>query len=169
MKKAYVSIICYLLCLHCVSAYATVVEYSVTDLGGSQFEYEYAITNDSLSVPIEQFTVWFDVDLYDNLTITTQEPLASQWNEIILEKTGFGLPIGYDALSQNGGISQGQTVGGFSVAFDWLGAQLLGPQFFEIINPITLETIDSGYTIPEPATLLLVSFGMLALRRKRKS
>lgn len=169
MKKAYVSTICCLLCLHCVGAYATVVEYSLTDLGGSQFEYEYAITNDSLGGPIEQFTIWFDVDLCDNLTITTQEPLASQWNEIILEKTGFGLPIGYDALSLTDGIQQGQTESGFSVAFDWLGAEVPGPQFFEIINPITLETIDSGYTIPEPATLLLVSFGMLALRRKQAS
>lgn len=168
MNKTYILTIFYLLCLLCVSADATVVRYSVTDLGSGQFEYEYSVTNDTLSVPIEQFTIWFDVDLYDNLTISSQEPLATEWNEIILEKTGFGLPIGYDALSQNGGIALGQTVQGFSVSFDWLSVETPSAQFFEIIDPITLETIDSGYTIPEPTTLFLLCLGSLALRWRRK-
>jgi len=156
-----------LLFVVCPNLHATMVSYIATDLGGGQFQYEYSVTNDTLSVPIRQFTIWFDVELCDNLIITTEDPLASQWNEIILEKTGFGLPIGYDALADDGGLPPSETVGGFFVRFDWLGIDIPGPQFFEIIDPLTSETIDSGYT-PEPTTLLLLGLGSLALRAKRK-
>jgi hypothetical protein len=143
------------------------VSYIATDLGGGQFQYEYSVTNDTLGVPIRQFTVWFDVDLYDNLVITTQDPLASQWNEIILEKTGFGLPIGYDALADDAGVPPSGTVGGFLVRFGWVGVDIPGPQFFEIIDPLTSQTIDSGYT-PEPASILLLGFGSFVLLRRRR-
>ena len=166
-KPKYVYVLCLLALAICVDANATIVGYYVAGLGGGQFQYEYTVTNDTLSIPIEEFTIWFDVHLYDNLTITTEEPLASQWSEIILEKTGFGLPIGYDAKSLTGGIQPLQVVSGFSVKFDWLGTGTPGAQFFEIIDPETFRTIDSGYT-PEPTTLLLLGLGSLVLRAKRK-
>ena len=167
-KITYIAVICCFLLVICTNSYGTLIRYNLTALGGKQFEYEYTVTNDSLIVPIEEFTIWFDVQLYENLIITTEEPPASQWSEIILKKTGFGLPIGYDAKSLTGGIQPLQVVSGFSVAFDWLGTGTPGAQFFEIIDPTTFETIDPGYTIPEPATLLLLSLGALALRAKRK-
>ena len=55
----------------------------------------------------------------------------------------------------------------FEVRFDWLGQDEPGPQLYEIVNPATLETIDSGMTrlIPEPATLLLVGLGAIILKK----
>jgi len=169
MKKIFTirAVCCLLLSLH-VSAQATVFEYDLIDISAGQFQYEYTVTNDTLDVPIEEFTIWFDVDLYDNVAIVTEDPFASEWDEIILEKTGFRLPIGYDAKSVIEGIQVGQTLEGFSVTFDWLGIGTPGPQFFEIINPTTFETIDSGYTVPELATVLLLGFGVFGLRRKSK-
>jgi len=167
MKTVYMLTICCLLALICGNVNATIIEYDVSNISGNRFEYNYAINNDALSIPIEEFTIWFDVDLYENLVITTPEPLRSQWDEIILDDTGFGLPLGYDSLFLNGGILPMETVSGFSVEFDWLGTQIPGSQFFEIVNPITFETIDSGYTVPEPATFLLFGLGSLALLRKR--
>jgi len=168
MRRVYILTICCCLGSICLNAYGSKIQYDVTNLGGSQFEYEYAITNDSLAFPIEEFTIWFDVGLYDNLVITTAELLASQWNEIILKDTGFGVPIGYDSLTQSQGILPSETLSGFSVSFDWLGTGNPGTQFFEIVNPITFETIDSGFTvpIPEPATLLLIGLGGALLRRR---
>jgi len=166
-KVTYAPIVYCFLLVVCANAGATLIEYTVVDFGGNQFEYKYSITNDSLGVAIEEFTIWFDVDLYDNLTITTQQPLAGQWNEIILEPTGFGVPIGYDALSETGGIQLSKSVSGFSLAFDWIGTGTPGSQSFEIIDPITFETIDSGYTVPEPATLFLLVSACLLFRRSR--
>lgn len=150
----------------CQMARATMVRYDLRNLGNNQYEYAYSLNNDILTVPIEEFTIWFDSDLYDNLTITTQQPLASQWDEIILEETGFGLPVGYDALALGDGIQPLETLGGFSVRFDWLGAGLPGDQFFEIINLTSFETLDSGYTIPEPSMFILFGLGGLGCRVK---
>ena len=60
----------------------------------------------------------------------------------------------------------GQSVEGFTVSFDWLGTGLPGSQPFEIINPLDSQTIDSGNTVPEPATLLLFALGTIFLRKK---
>ncbi|MGA2322722.1 MAG: hypothetical protein ABSG22_02635 [Sedimentisphaerales bacterium] len=168
MKRAYIKIICCLLGVFCNSAEATSIEYGLDNLGGSRYEYEYKITNDTLAMQIKEFTIWFDVDLYDNLDITTQQPLKGNWNEIILQDTGFGVPIGYDGLAQNVGILSTETLSGFSVSFDWLGTGTPNSQFFEIIDPVTFRTIDSGFTkpIPEPAALMLISLGYLLSRRR---
>ena len=50
------------------SAVATLIAFELADLGSDRFEYNYTIENDTLSVPIEQFTIWFDEELYDNVT-----------------------------------------------------------------------------------------------------
>jgi hypothetical protein len=170
MKRAYGLSVCYLLLLFSsVNARATMVIYDLNSLSSGQYEYNYTIINDKLAISIEEFTIWFDVDLCKNLVITTPDPLASQWDQIILKDTGFGLPLGYDALALSGGIPPGQMIDGFSVKFDWLGTQTPGPQYFEIVNPRTFETIDSGYTVPEPTTFLLIGFGGLALLIKRRA
>lgn len=168
MKKTIFLAFCCWLCFVCTNAQATIVEYSITDSSAGHFEYTYSVTNDNLGIPIEEFTIWFDTDLYDNFTITTQEPLASQWDEIILQDTGFGLPIGYDALALGSGIEPTETISGFSVSFDWLGAGLPASQFFEIIDPLTFETIDFGFTVPEPSTLLMFILCGLIFRLKLK-
>ena len=155
--------------LFCDSAIATVMSFDLIDLGSGSFEYLYTIENDTLQVSIEQFTIWFDEQLYDNLQVTTQTPLANDWGEIILPSTGFGVPLGYDALELAGGIGLGQSVEGFSVSFDWLGMDLPGSQPFEIVNPLDSQPIDSGNTVPEPTTILFFAIGGLILRRNQRS
>lgn len=145
-------------------AWSTVISYQLNDIGDDKFEYVYTIENDTLQVPVEQFTIWFDVQLYDNLQITTQTPLANDWDEIILPSTGFGVPLGYDALEITGGIAVGGSLSGFTVSFDWYGDALLGPQSFDIIDPVTSQTIDFGNTVPEPVTLFLFAYGIVAMR-----
>ena len=161
-------------CLFATSVFGdpnTEIRYSVTDLGSDQWEYIYTVENIGLAGGIEEFTIWFDYGLYDNLVVTTPETPAVDWDEIIwqpepvLEDDGA-----YDALAEmwNPGIGVDKTVGGFSVSFDWLGVGKPGPQFYQIIHPVTFVTLDYGYTIPEPATLILFGLGGLCLRRKRK-
>lgn len=146
----------------------TQVDYTLTDLGGGSWQYEYQVGNISLSVPIEEFTIYFDYGSYDNLSVSTPATPAD-WDQIVWQvEPVLGDPGGYDALSTNLSIDIGESLSGFSVTFDWLGIGEPGSQYYEIIDPVTFGTIDSGYTVPEPATcLLLLSGGVLLRRRKR--
>ena len=145
----------------------TEIRYQTSELGSGRWQYNYDVTNISLTVPIEEFTIWFDFGLYKNLAVETPATPAG-WNQIVLQPEPVLQDDGaYDAKALGLGIGIGQTVSGFAVRFDWLSAGVPGPQFYEIINPLTYQTIDSGWTIPEPATILLFGLGGLVLRRKK--
>jgi len=127
----------------------TQVRYKVKDLGSGRWRYTYDVTNHSLSAGIEEFTIWFDYGLYDNLTIDTADPPAGDWDEIVWQPDPVvGSDGGYDGLVNVSSlaIKPGQTVNNFSVSFDWLGVDEPGSQYYEIADPNTFEAIDSGYT-----------------------
>jgi len=173
MKKSpMVLIIVFTVVLFCSPVNATVVNYDLVDLGGNNFEYVYAIENDTLQVPVEQFTIWFGFALYSNLAIETLDPLTAEWDEIVLPPEPLLEDDGaYDAKALDLGIGVDETINGFSVSFDWLGTESPGSQYYEIIDPVTFETIDSGFTVPEPTILLYLVLGsgfFIRDRKKRK-
>jgi hypothetical protein len=144
--------------------------FSTNNLGADRWEYVYTVENKGLQQGINEFTIWFDVDSYDKLTINTPNPPANNWDVIIwqpeplLDDDG-----GYDALAKGLSIGVGQSVTGFSVSFNWSGTGLPGPQYYEIIDPGSFETIESGWTVPEPATIMLFVFGFLVLKKNPKN
>jgi MYXO-CTERM domain-containing protein len=143
------------------------IEYLLTHLTGDRWQYSYTVTNESLAVGIEEITLWFAFDKYENLAITTPDPPSSLWDEIIVQPEPLLLFDGYyDALTLGSGIPVGQSVGGFSVAFDWLGAGTPSPQPFDIVDPDTFEALHTGTTTPEPGPLVLL--GLLSLLRRRR-
>ena len=151
----------------------TKIQYEAIDLGSGRWQYSYDVTNISLTGAIEEFTIWFDFGSFDNLSIETPDPPAGDWDEIIIQPEPVLSDDGYyDALVLGVGIGIGENVSGFTVSFDWMGAGQPGPQFYEIIDPDTFETLDSGYTIPEPTTLLILTLGGFIFprmkQRKRK-
>ena len=98
--------------------------------------------------------------LYDNLSVTT--PLAD-WDEIAINPDASIPDDGfYDAIALVAGIAPGDTLSGFSVQFDWLGAGTPGNQFFDVVDSGTFDVLESGETVlasapvPEPATLWLM-------------
>jgi len=148
------------------------ISYSLTELGGGSWQYSYEVGNISLPAPIEEFTIWFDYSLYENLVITTPNPPANDWDELAIQpEPVIGDDGFYDGLTEigNPGISIGETVNDFSVSFNWLGINEPGSQFYEIIDPVTFGTIDSGWTVPEPATSLLLIAGCFGVFRKRRN
>jgi len=149
--------------------FKTNIVYTTNETAGGRWEYNYEVINLDLEVPIEEFSIWFDYGLYEDIAIETSEPLSLEWDEIVIQpEPVIGDDGLYDALALALGIEKGQKVSGFKVSFDWLGLDEPGSQFYEIIDPLTFETLDSGNTIPEPGTVILLGLGALALYRRRR-
>jgi hypothetical protein len=177
MKKTVSTALVLVLCLGAAGfgVPKTQIWYSAEELDGGRWQYNYEVANISLTTPIEEFTIWFGYGLYDNLSVETPPVLPpGGWDEIVIQPEPVLEDDGaYDAKALTGGIEAGWTDGPFVVAFDWLGDSIMpGSQFYEIIDPVTLETIDSGWTVPEPGTILLFGLGGMIFsriyRRERK-
>ena len=167
--KVVVGIFCFLILAEVASAtLMTQISYVTTDLGAGRWEYTYDVMNISLTEGIEEFTIWFDFGLYDNLVVSTPET-PPEWDQIVWQvEPVLEDPGGYDALATNLNIAEGTNLSGFSVTFDWLGIGEPGSQYYEIIDPVTFGTIESGYTVPEPTTCLLLLSGAFLLRRNKR-
>jgi len=141
------------------------IVYDVENLFANRWEYTYTVSNDTLGSDIEEFTIYFEQGLYDNLLITT--PLAT-WDELVVDPDvilGFPEDGFFDALALGPGIAPGDDQTGFSVSFDWLGTGTPGQQAFEIVDPTTFAVMDSGFTraIPEPGAALLFACGAIVV------
>ncbi|PVV07633.1 MAG: hypothetical protein B6D77_13350 [gamma proteobacterium symbiont of Ctena orbiculata] len=160
-------------------ASANPIYYELTDIGGGSYEYQYTVDNQTLS-PIEEFTIWFDLGLYDNLLISASPSL--DWDGLAIQPDPLLPDDGFaDWLTFGAAINPGEMLGGFRVEFDWLGSGTPGAQFFEIIDPENFTASSSGLTqitqtatstsVPEPGTWALMGVGLLLLgvRRFRKT
>lgn len=147
--------------------WATTVTYDLANISGNTWEYTYSVSNDTLAQDIEEFTIFFDLALYENL-VATATPAG--WDPLVIQPDP-GLPDDgfYDALALTvaAGIAPGGALSGFGVQFDFLGVGTPGAQPFDIVDPLTFNTLDSGTTqlasVPVPAALWLFGSGLLGL------
>lgn len=150
------------------SASAATISYQASHLGGTSWEYSYTITNDTLGVALEEFTIFFAVGEYQNLAVTAS-PI--DWDSVVIEPNDQLPDDGYfDALAQVAGIPAGASFGGFKVSFDFLGVGTPGSQPFEFVDPDTFAVLESGNTtvVPLPAAGWLLGTGVLALVAGRR-
>jgi hypothetical protein len=161
------------------TAHAGIIEYDVTNVGGSTWRYDYAVTNDAQASGLGEFTIWFARDLYASLGFPTA---AADWDPLVIQPDP-ALPADgfFDALALGASLALNATLGGFSVSFDWLGTGTPGAQAFDFIDPVTFAVLESGVTrqrvmpdptpVPEPAIALMFAAGFAAVtfatRRRR--
>jgi hypothetical protein len=151
-----------------VPTFASVhISFTLDDIGAGRWNAVYQIENISLSGSIQQFSIWFDRELYHNISVNTPAPLNADWDERFFSAL-FIPPLEpsdgfYDALARSTGVVPGQTLRGFMVSFEWLGEGIpvIG-QPYQIYDPGDMQTpLYEGITtyVPEPATLLLLVSG----------
>ena len=65
----------------------TEISYAASDLGVGKWQYTYTVENLTGSqIPeIEEFTIWFGYDLFDNLAVTTTETPGG-WGQIVWQR-----------------------------------------------------------------------------------
>lgn len=156
-----------------LSASATIITTDLTSLSGNTWQAEYTISNDALVSPIDQFTIWFDLGFYENVSVVST---PTDWDPLVIQPDASIPDDGfYDVLALGAGISSGDLLAGFTVSFDWLGGATPMSQLFEIIDPSTFTAIDSGQTslvvasVSEPSIIALLALGLVGLvfcRRK---
>jgi PEP-CTERM motif-containing protein len=151
-------------------ASAAEISYEVTSLGGSEWQYSFDVTNNSLSAPIQEFTIFFDPAQFTDLAVGATQPLNWQLPIVVPadpallpDLSGFGY---FDTVAQDTGIARGASLGGFTVDVSFLGSGQPGGQDFEIVDPATFSTLEQGKTlaaeqggggvsVPEPSTIAL--------------
>jgi hypothetical protein len=158
-------------------SHATFISYTVSNVTESTWRYDYSISNNTLSTPIDEFTIFFDQTLFSELTMLAS-PVG--WDVLVVQPD-LALPDRgfFDALAIGGGIASGATLSGFSLSFQWLGADTPGSQPFHIIDPLDFSAIEEGVTmaevsappvgVPEPSTLVLLSLGLIGVSLSRRS
>lgn len=157
-----------------INSQATTITYQSMNLSGNTWQNTYEVFNDSLSFAIDEFAIYFDLHLYKNLSLVN---IDGNWDPLLLQPDPVIPDDGlFDAYGLFGGILPGNSLGGFTIQFDWLGiAAIPEEQFFEIFDPTNFNSLDSGFTelvsviqppkprIPEPPIYLLMAVGLFSL------
>lgn len=161
-------------------ANAVIIESELTSLGGDSYQFDFNVINDDLAAGIEEFSVYFDELLYENLSVIAS---PVDWDSIVVQPDP-GLPdVGFfDSLFFVDPIAEGSALDGFSVAFDWLGAAAGPAAFgnaFDIFDA-NFAIVASGVTtapvvvppppnpIPEPGILSLFGLALLFVGARKR-
>lgn len=146
-------------------AHGALLDYGVTQVGGATWRFNYVVNNLGLSGDIGEITTYFDSALYSNLTVVS---IPLDWDSIVVP-ADLGIPADgfFDALALGNGILNGQSQGGFSVQFDFLGTGRPGSQPFEL-RDASFGLLAQGNTVavtavPEPNIVALLITGLLAI------
>jgi hypothetical protein len=156
------------------NAAATSVLYDATKIGGNEWELSYDVSNNSLSVPIQELTIYFNPSVFSNIAVGLTQPTG--WNNPIAvqsdpsflpDLSGYGF---FDTVASNSGIPVGGSLAGFTALVDYSGNGMPMSQIFQVVNPTTFATLDQGSTtpksgggtgVPEPSSVAVFALGLL--------
>lgn len=158
---------------------ATTITFEATNLkdsvlGQDLWMYTYFVS-DAKFYADQGFTIFFDLGLYSDLSVSPKTPGAPDWDPLVIQPDAKLESDGYfDSLALVKGASLANP---FMVTFNWLGGAGSAPgiQRFEVYeDPLEINVIERGLTkpartVPEPSTLLLSGLGLALASRFRRT
>jgi hypothetical protein len=180
---------------------AVEIFYDLQDLGSNHYKYTYTVVNKSLATytytdswgdsytesGVTYFDIYFPIgqDAYfSGFSVTP--PNTTQWDVQLYGKANNLPAWAFDAYATppegdsnhyevTYPILVDQSVSGFSVSFDYTGANPLGDQQFTVNRLADLKPIFTGttelqpYHVPEPSAFLLLAAGMFVVVLRRRN
>lgn len=162
-----------LLLVFAPATFAGVILAELEKLDETRWMANYSLTN-TLTTEFDQFTIYFQHGSYENLSLVAA---PSDWDPLVIQPdpllSGDGF---FDALSMGSPLLPGDSLSGFSVAFDWAGSGDPGSQWFELIDSFSFDVLYSGLTqvqdvvapVSEPTGLSLSIIGLISLLMLRR-
>lgn len=155
-------------------ASASIITYSATNTSGSEWRYDYVVTAEAAEASLDEFTIFFDAPFAASANLRGLT-VAAGWDGLIQQPDDLLPDHGLiDVFALGAGIDAGNSLGGFSVLFDWFGPGAPGSQAFDIIDAATFAVLRSGFTtpaavasVPEPGTTVLLALALVCLLAHR--
>ncbi|MEM7468642.1 MAG: PEP-CTERM sorting domain-containing protein [Pseudomonadota bacterium] len=158
------------------STHATMISHAFTNVAGNTWQAEYEVNNNSLPDAIYEFTIWYEFNIYENISVVAT---PADWDPLVVQPDP-GLPDDgfFDALALGAVLTPGASLGGFIVQFDLIVGQMPSSHFYEAYWD-TFSNPDTGFTvaavtpppnptgIPEPSSSLLFMLGCLGLATRK--
>jgi len=151
-------------------AAAASISASYHQLAGNHWFADFVVTGDGSPSVINNFTVYFPDTSFAALALNSS---PATWDSLVVQPdTALQSPGFMDSLALGSGIATGTSLGGFEVAFNYLG-QGTPPALHFDINDANFQPVFSGITVaaipePEMAWLTLLGLGVIAGTRIRK-
>jgi hypothetical protein len=160
-------------------SHAALVSTHYTHDSGDRWSVDLTVTNDNaMPAQISWFTVYFSEALFSDLSLVaapaTWDPLVIQ-PDTGIPASGFLDALVFDAADA---LALGQSQSGFTLSFNYLGADAPGALFYEILDD-SMNVLADGQSVvttgpqavPEPGSLALAGLAwgaMCVVRRSRR-
>lgn len=152
--------------LVCVGAQAATLTSTYTPLGGSSWSVAFDLENDGSPPTVGGFTVYFDEALFGPLSLLNS---PSSWDSLLVQADPAIPDAGFldaQVINAADALSVGQSIGGWTVQFRFLGAGLPGALPFDIVDS-NFNVLHSGSTVAvlpvsEPGVGFLMLAGVVA-------